>query len=55
MSKYWYAAVKDASDWDLGYGSFDLDEALRMARNLESPDAFVLVVDGMEIIDKIEI
>lgn len=55
MSKRWYAAMKDLEDWDLGYGSFDLEEAIIMARDLESPEAFVFVVDGGEIIDKIDI
>ena len=55
MSKCWYAAMKDLEDWDLGYGSFDLEEALRMARNLESPEAHVLKMDGLTIIDKIDI
>lgn len=42
--KYWYAAMKDRDDTDWGYGSFDLEEAKQMARNL-GEEAYIAVIE----------
>lgn len=39
----WYAVERDAEDNDWGYGSEDLDEAKRMARDL-GPEAQIAVI-----------
>ena len=48
-NKIWYAVLKDNEDNDWGTGSFDLGEALTMARNyrdnLDCPDAYIAVID----------
>ncbi len=43
-SKIWYAVMRDREDNDWGYGSFDLEEAKAMARNLGG-DAYIVVID----------
>lgn len=40
---YWYAAMKDDEDTDWGYGSYDLEEATRMAK--EFKDGYVVKVE----------
>ena len=46
---YWYAVMRDNDDHDWGTGSFDLGEALAMARNyrenLGHPEAYIAVID----------
>lgn len=42
----WYAVLRDREDNDYGYGSFDLDEAERMCRDMESDEAYIAVVDA---------
>lgn len=43
-NKLWYAVMRDRDDNDWGYGSFDLEEAKAMARNLGG-DAYIVVID----------
>lgn len=43
-SKIWYAVMRDREDNDWGYGSFDLEEAKKMARNMGG-DAYIVVID----------
>lgn len=43
-SKIWYAVMRDRDDNDWGYGSFDLEEAKKMARDLGG-DAYIVVID----------
>lgn len=45
MKKYWYAVQRDPED-DWGSGSFDLDEAKEMARELGEETALIAVIDG---------
>ena len=53
----WYAVLKDCTDTDWGYGSYDLDEAKEMASGYK--DAYIAVIDetGPDpmCIDEIEI
>lgn len=44
MKTYWYAVMQDREDTDWGYGSFDLEEAQRMARSY--PDSYIAVIDA---------
>lgn len=41
----WYAVMKDADDNDWGYGSYDKDEAIKMAKAFNSPDAYIAVIE----------
>lgn len=41
---YWYAVMADDSDNDWGYGSKDLNEAKKMCRDMEKPDAYIAVI-----------
>lgn len=43
MKKYWYAVLMDEDDNDWGTGSYDLDEAKKMARKYE--DGMIAVID----------
>lgn len=43
MKKIWYAVLRDAEDNDWGYGSFDLDEARKMAKKY--PAGRIAVID----------
>lgn len=36
MKKYWYAVLVDAEDNDWGFGSFELNEAKKMAKKYEN-------------------
>lgn len=52
----WYAAMRDHEDDDWGTGSFDLEEAKRMCRNM-GQDAYIAVIDDNDdpiCIDEIE-
>lgn len=40
---YWYAVMQDDDDNDWGYGSYDLEEAKRMAE--EFADGYIAVID----------
>ena len=42
--KYWYAVMMDREDSDWGCGSFDLEEAKRIAARYE--EGFIAVIDG---------
>ena len=44
--KIWYAIMQGTDDNDWGYGSTDLDEAKKMARNMREdyPDAYIAVI-----------
>ena len=44
MSKLWYAAVADETD-DWGYGSYELNKAKQMARELEDNNVYIAVID----------
>ena len=44
--RIWYAVMADRDDTDWGYGSHDKSEALQMARNMDNPDAYVVIIDG---------
>ncbi len=41
---YWYAVMADEEDSDWGYGSKDLNEAKKMCRDMEKPDAYIAVI-----------
>lgn len=41
----WYAVLKDREDTDHGYGSFNLDEAKKMARNMDSQESYIAIID----------
>jgi len=43
--KFWYAAMKDADDNDWGFGSYDKEEAIEMAKSFKTPDAYVAVIE----------
>lgn len=47
MGKLWYAVMLYSDDNDWGYGSADLDEALKMleARREEYPESYIAVID----------
>lgn len=45
MSKIWYAAVMDESDNDWGTGSFNFDEATKIAKGY-GENSQVLAIDG---------
>lgn len=42
--KIWYAVLRDREDNDWGYGSFELDTAKRMARDMGN-EAYIAVID----------
>ena len=44
MKKLWYAVMVDRDFDDWGNGSFDLDEARAMLRDL--PDGYIAVIDA---------
>ncbi|MBR0341548.1 MAG: hypothetical protein IJH64_04785 [Oscillospiraceae bacterium] len=44
MTKTWYAAMRDHDDNDWGTGSYNLDDAKEMARNM-GEDAYIAVID----------
>lgn len=44
--KRWYAAVMDREDNDWGHGSYDLEEAKKMARKLGKESLIIVVDDG---------
>ena len=44
MKKLWYAVMVDRDFEDWGNGSFDLDEAREMLRDL--PDGYIAVIDA---------
>ena len=52
-NKIWYAVLKDESDSDLGYGSFDHEEAVEMA-NRNTCKLIAHVLDN-EIVEMEEI
>lgn len=37
--------MKDSDDQDWGYGSNDVREAIRMAEDLESDEAYIAIID----------
>ena len=43
VDRPWYAAMRDRDDDDWGYGSYDLDEAKKMARDL-GEEAYIAVI-----------
>ena len=45
-NKLWYAVMRDRDDNDWGYGSFDLEEAKAMARNMGGAAYIVVIDDG---------
>ena len=51
----WYAVMADRDDTDWGFGSHDKSEALQMARNMDNPDAYVVIVDGDVAIGEINL
>ena len=42
----WYAAVMDREDNDWGHGSYDLEEAKKMARKLGEGSLVIVIDDG---------
>lgn len=42
--KYWHAVQTSIEDTNLGTGSFDFNEALRMAK--QYPESMIAVIDG---------
>lgn len=57
MNKIWYAAMRDREDDDWGFGSYDLDEAIRMAKGLGNESYIAVISEGPDkvCIDEIEI
>ena len=53
--RIWYAVMADRDDSDWGYGSHDKSEALQMARNMDNPDAYVVIIDGDVAIGEINL
>ena len=48
--KIWYAVLRDSDDNDWGTGSFDLQEAKRIARvqrEIGHSDAYIAVIDDI--------
>lgn len=46
--KVWYAVMRDNEDTDHGYGSFDLENAIKMANDMRKDgdaDAYIAVID----------
>lgn len=43
--KYWYAAQRNADDNDWGTGSFDFDEAVRLAKDM-GEESRIAAIDG---------
>lgn len=41
----WYAVMRDRDDNDWGYGSYDLEEAKQMLKDMESDEAFIAVIE----------
>lgn len=41
----WYAVMRDRSDNDWGYGSYDLDKAKKMLKDMEEPAAYIAVIE----------
>ena len=50
-SRLWYAVQKDREDNDWGTGSFDYDEAVKMAKFRGC--TIIAVIDGEECVDEI--
>ena len=46
MSAYWYAVLEDADDNDWGYGSFDYEEAIKMARAIGKDARIAVICEG---------
>ena len=46
-NKLWYAVMRDRSDDDWGTGSYDLQEAKKMAIELGA-EAYIAVIEGSE-------
>ena len=44
--RVWYAVMRDRDDNDWGTGSFDLEEAKAEVLQMDSPDAYIAVIDG---------
>ena len=44
MSKLWYAVMIDDND-DWGYGSYQLNKAKQMVKDLENSQAYIAVID----------
>ena len=53
--RIWYAVMADRDDTDWGYGSHDKSEALQMAKNMDNPDAYVVIIDGDVAIGEINL
>ena len=49
MKKLWYAVIDNTQNpdfgYDCGYGSENLDEAIKMAEELDDTDAFIIIMD----------
>ncbi len=43
--KKWYAVMRDRSDDDWGYGSYDLEEAKQMLKKEEDSEAYIAVIE----------
>lgn len=48
----WYAVMKNREDNDWGTGSFNLEEAKKMAQDL-GPDAYIAVIENDVCIEEI--
>lgn len=44
--KLWYAVMRDREDNDWGYGSFNLNKAIKMADKDNYPEAYIAVIDA---------
>lgn len=56
MTEIWYAVMQDMDDNDWGTGSFDLDDAKRMAREYRAAGhsgAYIAVIENDVCIDEI--
>lgn len=50
-NRLWYAVQKDSEDSDWGYGSFDKDEAIEMAKRSESE--IIAVINNDECVEEL--
>ena len=46
MYAYWYAVLEDADDNDWGYGSFNYEEAVKMARAIGKDARIAVICEG---------
>lgn len=48
MNKVWYAVMEDANDNDWGYGSYNYEEAVKMAKNIGKESRIEVIEEGQD-------